>query len=387
MLKITPSQNCQKIPPYIFIEIDKAKKEAIEKGADIIDLGVGDPDRPTPSRIIEAMKKAVENPENHRYPLGAGMIKLREKIARYYESNFGVKLNPADEVMTLLGSKEGIAHLHPALLNSGDITLVPEPGYPVYANMTTISGGTPYFMPLLEENNFLPDIESIPESVLKKAKLMWINYPNNPTSSLANKDFFKSIIDIANKYNIIICHDAAYIDVGFDDYSPLSFLSIDGAKEVGVEFYSLSKAFNMTGWRIGFILGNKGVLNALGKVKANIDSGVFQAVQYAGIEALSFTRDEIKQITEVYKERRDVIIPKLKAMGWQVTNPKATFYLWVKVPENLNSMEMAKLTLEKCSIVVTPGIGLGKSGDKYIRMALTVEKERLLEAADRLKNL
>jgi len=387
MIKIALSKNCQKIPPYIFLEIDRLKDEAIEKGADVIDLGVGDPDRPTPKRIVEAMKKAVENPENHRYPFGPGMLKLREKIAEYYKINFKVEIDPKDEVMALLGSKEGIAHIHPAFLDFGDVVLIPEPGYPVYSNMTVMNGGTPYFMPLVKENNFLPDMDSIPKSILKKTKLMWINYPNNPTSALANKEFFEKVVEIASKYNIIVCHDAAYIDVGYDGYEPLSFLSIDGAKEVGVEFYSLSKTFNMTGWRIGFALGNRDVIKGLGKVKANVDSGVFQAVQYAGLEALSFTKEEIKQIMNVYKERRDVIVPKLKEMGWEVTSPRATFYVWAKIPSENNSMEMAKLILEKCAVIVTPGLGLGKSGEKYIRLALTVEKERLLEAAERLRKL
>jgi LL-diaminopimelate aminotransferase len=387
MIKIALSKNCQKIPPYIFLEIDRLKDEAIEKGADVIDLGVGDPDRPTPKRIVEAMKKAVENPENHRYPFGPGMLKLREKIAEYYKINFKVEIDPKDEVMALLGSKEGIAHIHPAFLDLGDVVLIPEPGYPVYSNMTVMNGGTPYFMPLVKENNFLPDMDSIPKSILKKTKLIWINYPNNPTSALANKEFFEKVVEIASKYNIIVCHDAAYIDVGYDGYEPLSFLSIDGAKEVGIEFYSLSKTFNMTGWRIGFALGNRDVIKGLGKVKANVDSGVFQAVQYAGLEALSFTKEEIKQIMNVYKERRDVIVPKLKEMGWEVTSPRATFYVWAKIPSENNSMEMAKLILEKCAVIVTPGLGLGKSGEKYIRLALTVEKERLLEAAERLRKL
>jgi len=230
-------------------------------------------------------------------------------------------------------------------------------------------------------------MDSIPKSILKKTKLIWINYPNNPTSALANKEFFEKVVEIASKYNIIVCHDAAYIDVGYDGYEPLSFLSIDGAKEVGIEFYSLSKTFNMTGWRIGFALGNRDVIKGLGKVKANVDSGVFQAVQYAGLEALSFTKEEIKQIMNVYKERRDVIVPKLKEMGWEVTSPRATFYVWAKIPSENNSMEMAKLILEKCAVIVTPGLGLGKSGEKYIRLALTVEKERLLEAAERLRKL
>lgn len=387
MIKIALSKNCQKIPPYIFLEIDRLKDEAIEKGADVIDLGVGDPDRPTPKRIVAAMKKAVENPENHRYPFGPGLLKLREKIAEYYKINFKVEVDPKDEVMALLGSKEGIAHIHPAFLDLGDVVLIPEPGYPVYSNMTVMNGGTPYFMPLIKENNFLPDIDSIPKSILKKTKLIWINYPNNPTSAIANKEFFEKVVEIASKYNIIVCHDAAYIDVGYDGYEPLSFLSIDGAKEVGIEFYSLSKTFNMTGWRIGFALGNREVIKGLGKVKANVDSGVFQAVQYAGLEALSFTKEEIKQIMNVYKERRDVIVPKLKEMGWEVTGSKATFYVWAKIPSENNSMEMAKLILEKCAVIVTPGLGLGKSGEKYIRLALTVEKERLLEVAERLRKL
>jgi len=387
MIKVALSKNCQKLPPYIFLEIDRLKDEAIKRGADVIDLGVGDPDRPTPQRIIEAMKKAVEDPKNHRYPFGSGMLKLREKIAEYYRNSFKVELNPQDEVIALLGSKEGIAHIHPAFIDPSDVILVPEPGYPVYSNMTVMSSGTPYFMPLVKENNFLPDIDSIPKTILKKVKLMWINYPNNPTSAIANEEFFKRIVAIADKYNIIVCHDAAYIDVGYDDYQPLSFLSIDGAKEVGIEFYSLSKTFNMTGWRIGFALGNREVIKGLGKVKANVDSGVFQAIQYAGLEALSFTREEIKEIMCVYKDRRESFVPKLREMGWEIVDSKATFYVWAKIPSEISSMDMAKLILEKCSVIVTPGFGLGQSGEKYIRIALTVEKERLLEAAERLRKL
>lgn len=387
MFKIEASKNCQKIPPYIFIELDNLKKAAIAKGKDIIDLGIGDPDQPTPGRIIKAMQEAVTKPENHRYPLGAGKIQLREKLAEYYKTNFNVHLDPVNEVMALIGSKEGIAHLHTAVLNPGDIVLVPEPGYPVYSNMTLVSGGVPFYMPLLAQNNFLPDLKAIPEDVLEKAKIMWLNYPNNPTSALATVEFFKEVIEIANKYNIIICHDAAYIDMGFDDYKPLSFLSIDGAKEVGVEYYSLSKPFNMTGWRIAFIAGNPNVIKVLSKVKANCDSGVFGAVQDTAIEALSYTKKELHEIIDVYKERRNIIVPALKEMGWELDEPKASFYLWIKTINGMKSMEMSRKVLEECSVIVTPGIGFGQSGDDYVRIALTVEKERLAEAIKRLKKL
>ena len=373
------------LPPYLFAKLDQMKDEIRRKGIDIIDLGVGDPDMPTPSHIIKKMQQEVENPIHHKYPSYVGMLKFRESVANFYRKRFNVKLDPETEIISLIGSKEGIAHFPLAFINPGDYAIVTEPGYPVYAISTRFAGGEVYFAPLLEKNNFLPDLSSIPEDIAKKAKVFFVNYPNNPTGAIANKDFFEQLIDFAKRYNIIIAHDAAYTELYMDDEKPLSFLEIDGAMEVGIEFHSLSKTYNMTGWRIGWACGNKDIVQALGKIKTNIDSGVFQAIQEAAIEALDSSQDCVDELRNIYRKRRDVLTSGLKEIGLDVNAPKATFYVWIKVPEGYTSQSFSELLLTKAGIVTTPGNGFGPSGEGYIRIALTVNEERLKEAVERIK--
>ena len=383
--KVEWADRIKTLPPYLFAKLDQMKDEIRRKGIDIIDLGVGDPDMPTPQHIIKKMQKEVENPIHHKYPSYIGMLKFRQSVANFYKKRFNVDLNPEDEIISLIGSKEGIAHFPLAFINLGDYAIVPEPGYPVYAIAIKFAGGEVYFAPLLEKNNFLPDLSSIPEDVAKKAKIFFVNYPNNPTGAVATEDFFKELIEFAKKYNIIIAHDAAYTELYLNDEKPLSFLEVEGAKEVGIEFHSLSKTYNMTGWRIGWACGNKDIVAGLGKIKTNIDSGVFQAVQEAAIEALDSSQNCVEELRNIYRKRRDVIVNGLKEIGLEVNSPKATFYVWIKVPEGYTSESLTELLLTKAGIVTTPGNGFGPSGEGYIRIALTVNEERLKEAVERIK--
>lgn len=381
------AERLKKLPPYLFKEIDRKKAEVRARGVDIIDLGVGDPDLPTPPHIIEALKRAVDNPAHHRYPSYSGMMAFKEAVAEWYRVRFGVKLDPGTEVVSLIGSKEGIAHFPLAFINPGDVALVPTPAYPVYHIATLFAGGEPYFMPLLSENRFLPDLDAIPESVAARAKLMFINYPNNPTSAIAEPDFFRRVVEFAEKNEIIVCHDAAYTEMAFDGYQPPSFLQVAGAKAVGIEFHSLSKTYNMTGWRIGFAVGNRSAIEGLGGIKSNIDSGVFEAVQKAGIAAILGDQSCVHEMNQVYLERRDLMVEALNATGFKVEAPKATFYLWIKVPDGYTSAQIATRLLEETGLVVTPGNGFGEPGEGYIRIALTQTKERLAEAIARLQGL
>ena len=386
-MRIEMAKRIEQIPPYLFAEIDKKKEEMRQKGMDLIDLGIGDPDIPTPKPIIEQLKKSSENPKNHRYPSYEGMIEFRTAAAQWFERRFGVKSDPKTEVLALIGSKEGIAHIPLAFVNPGDYVLVPSPGYPVYRVSTLFAGGLPYFLPLRKENNFLPNLSKIPEEVAKKAKLLFINYPNNPTSAIAERPFFEEAVAFAHRYQIIVCHDAAYSEVAFDGYRPLSFFEIEGAKEIGIEFHSLSKTFNMTGWRIGFAVGCPEIISVLGRVKTNIDSGIFQAIQEAGIVALNHFDTPIPEIIQIYEKRREVMVKGLREIGLEVEWPKATFYLWIQVPRGYTSTQFATLLLEQGGIVATPGNGFGEAGEGYIRMALTVEETRLREAIERLKRI
>ncbi len=382
-----PAERIKKLPTYLFAEIDSMKNKAINEGRDIIDLGIGDPDIPTPSEIVESLYRAAKDSSNHRYPSYSGMKILRIAIAEWYGRRFGVTLDPDKEVLPLIGSKEGIAHIPLAFVNSGDVVLVPDPGYPVYQASTILAGGTPYILPLLKKNNFLPIFEDIDKDALKKAKLMFVNYPNNPTSAVADEKFYKNLVDFGNKNKILICHDAAYSELAYDGYKPISFLQIDGAKETGIEFHSLSKTYNMTGWRIGFAVGNKDAIALLGKVKTNIDSGIFQAVQYAGITALNLKQEVLDKNIAIYKERRDIFVDSLKKLGWEIEKPKATFYIWLKIPEGYSSIEYTRLLLKKADLICTPGTGFGKFGEGYIRFSLTSKKEILMKVIDRLKKL
>jgi LL-diaminopimelate aminotransferase len=381
------AERLKQLPPYLFKEIDRKKKEVMARGIDIIDLGVGDPDIPTPPHIIEALKKAADEPANHRYPSYSGMAAFKETVAEWYGRRFGVTLDPATEVITLIGSKEGIAHFPLAFINVGNIALVPSPAYPVYRIATLFAGGEPYTMPLLKENDFLPDLEAIPGDVADRARIMIINYPNNPTSATADPGFFSKVVAFAKKYRIIVCHDAAYTEMAFDGYKPPSFLEVEGAKEIGLEFHSLSKTYNMTGWRIGFAVGNQEAIDGLGGIKSNIDSGVFQAVQMAGMEALRGDQSCVHEMTRTYEARRDLMIKGLRDTGFTVNSPKATFYLWVQVPEGYSSASFAARLLEEAGLVVTPGNGFGEPGEGYFRIALTQTEERLSEAMDRINGL
>jgi LL-diaminopimelate aminotransferase len=373
------------LPPYLFAAIDKMKQAAIARGVDIINLGIGDPDLPTPAPIVESLAQAAKNPKHHQYPSYEGMLSFRTAVADWYQRRFSVKLNPADEVLTLIGSKEGIAHIHLAFVNPGDMVLVPSPGYPVYPVGTSFSGGISHIMPLTKANGFLPDLNAIPKEVARKAKLMWLNSPNNPTSAVMTNDYFKRVVEFAREHHVIVCHDAAYSEIYYDGKRPASFMEVDGAKEVGVEFHSLSKTYNMTGWRLGFAVGNRDVLAGLGKVKSNLDSGVFEAVQAAGITALGLDDSVTDAIRNTYQERRDTLIPELKSLGLEVEAPPAAFYVWVAVPKGYTSASFTAHLLEKAGIVTTPGNGFGAPGEGYVRMTLCTSKERLAEAVERIE--
>jgi LL-diaminopimelate aminotransferase len=380
------SERLKRLPPYLFREIDRNKREVISRGIDIIDLGVGDPDLPTPEPIVEAMRRAVGDPANHRYPAYSGMDDFKVAAARWFRTRFGIELHPRTEVLSLIGSKEGIAHLPLAFIDTGDVALVPEPAYPVYNIATIFAGGEPWFMPLTWDNGFLPDLESIPPDVIKRAKLLFISYPNNPTSAVATTDFFNMVVEFANRNNILVCHDAAYTEMAFDGYRPPSFLEAKGAMDVGIELHSLSKTFNMTGWRIGFAVGNRDAVQSLGAVKSNIDSGVFQAVQIAAIDAFRNYDSLVGNIMDVYSLRRNLMAKGLKEAGFELEIPKATFYLWVRVPQGYTSEGLAARLLES-GVVVTPGNGFGEHGEGYFRIALTQEENRLEEAITRIKEI
>ncbi|MDR0819968.1 MAG: LL-diaminopimelate aminotransferase [Endomicrobium sp.] len=383
-MEIRYNEKLKKLPPYLFIEIDRKKKEAIKQGADIISLGVGDPDLPTPDHIIKSMQESVTKPANHQYPFGAGLLSYRKAIAEWYKKRFKVDLNP-DEICALIGSKEGIGHIHLGFINPGDVVLIPEPGYPVYNTGTIFTDGSPYFMPLLEKNGFLPDLDAIPADILKKAKLIFINYPNNPTAATAPEKFYLELIEFAKKNNIIVAADAAYSEIYYDENEkPLSFLEIPGAKEVGVEFHSLSKTYNMTGWRIGWVCGNRDVVAGIAKVKDNYDSGVFQAVQEAAVTALASSQKCVEDARKIYKERRDTLVEGLQKLGWDVNLSKASFYVWAKVPKGHTSSQTVSKLLEEAAIICTPGNGMGKSGEGYVRFALTVNVLRIKEAVERI---
>lgn len=384
-MEFAQAQRIKNLPPYLFARIEKLIKEKRDAGVDIISLGIGDPDMPTPGFIIEELQKQAEVGENHQYPSSVGMPAYREAVARWYSNRFGVELDGANEVVSLIGSKEGIAHISFCYLNPGDLVLVPDPGYPVYAGGAILAGAEPYYMPLLAENGFLPDLNAIPADIARRAKIMFINYPNNPTGAVAGEEFYLNVIAFAKEYNILICHDAAYSEIAFDGYQPPSFLQYPGAKEVGIEFHSVSKTYNMTGWRIGWAAGNHQVVEALGRLKSNIDSGQFQAVQYAAIKGLTGSQEAVRQMRQVYQERRDILVDGLNSMGWQLAKPKATFYVWAPVPAGYNSESFAEMVLDKTGVVVTPGSGYGSASDGFFRMALTVKKERMVEALERMK--
>jgi LL-diaminopimelate aminotransferase len=378
------AKRIEKLPPYLFVEISRKIAEKKAKGEEVISFGIGDPDFPTPPHIINRLCQEAQDPANHRYPETAGLAKLRQAIADWYQNRFGVPLDAGKEVLPLIGAKEGIVHIALCLLDPGDIALVPDPAYPPYAMGTILTGGKPYYLPLTEENSFLPDLEAIPADIRKQARILWLNYPNNPTGAVADLDFFRRVVGWAHQHDITVCHDAAYTEVAFDGYQPASFLQTEGAKEVGVEFHSLSKSYNMTGWRIGMVVGNEEVVNALGKVKSNLDSGIPQAIQYAAIEALTGPQDSLKGQNARYQRRRDLIVDKLDSMGLKVSSPKAGLYIWAKIPSGYTSMEFANDLLEQVGVVVTPGVGYGKQGEGYIRLSLTIADASLVKGLSRL---
>ena len=375
------------LPPYLFKEIDRLKAEVAATGVDVINLGVGDPDQPTPAFIVKALQEAAPNPEHHQYPSYSGMGAFRVSAAKWCKRRFNLDLDPHKEVVTLIGSKEGIAHFPLAFVNPGDVTLVPTPAYPVYHSGTLFAGGVSHFMPLTAENKFLPDLSAIPEDVARKAKIIFINYPNNPTGATADGAFYEKVVAFAKKYNIIVASDAAYSEMGFDGYRPTSFLEVAGARDVGVEFHSLSKTFNMTGWRLGFAIGNAEILDGLGQVKSNVDSGAFNAVQEAGIAALDSDQSCVVEMQKLYQERRDVLVAGLKKLGLTVEPPRASFYVWCGTPKGMKSADFTALLLKQAGIVTTPGNGFGEPGEGYVRFALTTSKQRMAEALERMTRM
>ncbi len=388
MMRYRYAERINKLPPYLFAEIDRKKREAEKKGIDVIDLGVGDPDLATPSHIVDALCEAAKDPSNQRYPSYEGMLAFREAVAEWYRRRKHVRLDPDTEVLTLIGSKEGIAHSAIAFLNPGDIALVPDPAYPVYRNATIMAGSVPVSMPLRANNEFKPDLDAIDTVIAKEAKLMFLNYPNNPTAATVDTDFFKAVVDFAYEHDVIVLHDNPYSELTFDGYEAPSFLAVKGAKDVGIEFNSLSKTYNMTGWRIGFAVGNPEILNGVKEVKTNVDSGTFQAVQVAGIAALTGPQDCISDNLAVYRARRDVLVGGLKSAGLSVKKPRATFYLWVPVPDGFSSsIEFSMFLLERAGVVTTPGIGFGEYGEGFIRLSLCLDTQRLEEACERINAL
>lgn len=379
------AERIRNLPPYLFAEIEKKIEKARAEGKDVIDLGIGDPDLPTPASIVERMHREIQNPENHRYPSYRGLRAFREAVVSWYKRRFGVVLDPEKEIVALIGSKEGIAHFPWCILNPGDIALASDPGYPVYKIGSMLAGGIPLPLPLLSMNDFLPDFRSFPESILERTKLVFINYPNNPTAQVASHGFFRDVVELAHRYDFVIAHDLAYSEVSFDGYRAPSIFEIEGAREVAIEFHSLSKTCNMTGWRIGFAVGSAKWVEALGRVKTNIDSGIFNAIQWAGVEALERVDEILDTILPIYTERRNMVIETFRDLGFDVRAPLATFYIWIPVPSGFTSMSFAELILEKAQVVVTPGVGFGKFGEGFVRISITTASSRLREAMERIQ--
>lgn len=377
------SDRLKQLPPYLFLEIDRARREAIAQGRDIINLGVGDPDQTTHQPIIDAMKKAIDDGGNHHYPFDAGVPQLRVEIAKWFKARFGVELDPAGEIYPLIGSKEGLAHFPLAVVNPGEKVLLTDPAYPAYQAAVTFAGGKIQYLPLKASNDFLPKIADIEE--VKNAKAIIVCYPNNPTAAVATKEFYTELVRVCTAKNIIIVSDLAYSEVYYDGVKPPSILEVPGAKDIAIEFHSFSKTYFMTGWRLGWACGNPQLIAALARVKSNVDSGVFNAIQHAGIAALKIDPLEIEDMRLCYQERRDALINGCRSIGWKIDPPKAAFYVWAKIPAKFpDSMSCAKAFLEQADIVMTPGVGFGKSGEGYIRMSLTLPVERIHEAVRRM---
>ena len=375
-----------KVPPYPFVEISRKIAAKRAEGIDVISFGIGDPDIPTPGNIIDELQRASSDPPNHRYPETEGLPEFREAVADWYQRRFGLSLDPENEVISLIGAKEGIGHAALCFVEPGDVALVPDPGYPVYSVGTLFAGGESYMMPLLEENGWLPDLEAIPDDVAEKATVMWLNYPNNPTGATAELDFFESAVAFAQRHDVAVMHDACYSEVAYDGYRPASFLQADGAMDVGVEFHSLSKSYNMTGWRLGMAVGNPHMIGALHVVKSNLDSGAPQAVQRMGIEALKSSAEAIDERNAVYQGRRDRIMKVLRELGLAVSPCKASLYIWARVPEGYTSGGFAERMLEETDVLVSAGPGYGKHGEGYVRLSITVADPDLEKALDRLSS-
>lgn len=376
----------EQLPPYLFVEISRKIAQKRAEGADVVTFAIGDPDIPTPSHILKRLHEASQDPPNHRYPESEGLPELRRAIAKWYAGRFGVTLDPDKEVLPLIGAKEGIGHAALCFIDPGDVALVPDPGYPVYSVGTMFAGGECHWMPLVEENQWLPDLKAIPSDVADRAKAMWINYPNNPTGAIAGEGFFEEVVAFAKRHDIAVLHDAPYTEVAYDDHRPMSFLQVPGAKDVSIEFHSLSKSYNMTGWRIGMAVGNAEMINALMRVKSNLDSGIPQAIQYAAIEALEGPQDCIQEHNQIYQRRRDRVVATLRQIGLEVAVPKASLYVWAKLPTGWKSGPFSSLLIEEKDIVVTPGAGYGKYGEGYIRLSLTIADEQLDKGLDRLSS-
>jgi LL-diaminopimelate aminotransferase len=382
------ARRLDKIPPYLFAEIDKKRLAAVERGVDIINLGIGDPDKPTPAFIVDAMHQAIDDPSTHNYPPYAGTAEFRKAASKWFANRFNLpEPNPNTECVSLIGSKEAIHNMFLATIDPGDYALVPNPGYPVYNTSTILCGGIPYPLPLKAENNFLIDLDAIPEDIARKAKILFLNYPNNPTGAFADLEFFTKVVEFGKKYDVLICHDHAYSEVAFDGYKPPSIFQVPGAKDIAIEFFSLSKGFNMTGWRVGFAIGNEEAIRALSTVKTNVDSGVFKAIQRAAITALNSDQSHLVSLNALYKERALAAEAGLKSLGWEIKNPcRGTLYIWQPIPKSYkSSLDFAADMLDKCGIVVPPGVGYGEHGEGYFRIALSADKARIEEGIERMR--
>ena len=377
-------------PPYPFAELAKLKAEAKAQGVDLIDFGIGDPDLPTPEHIVEAAIAGVRDPVTHQYDeTGKGLPEFRQAVAGWYQRRFGVAMDPDREVLRLIGAKEGLAHLAWTVLNPGDIALVPDPGYPVYRTASDFAGAEVHYVPLEAGAGYLPDLDAIPAEIVNRARLLWLCYPNMPTTAVAERDFFQRVVEFAYDNNLLVCLDMAYSELAYDGYRPGSLLQVEGAKEIAIEMHSLSKTYNMTGWRLGFAVGNPEAITALEKMKSNLDSGAFLAIQYAGVAALSGPQDCVERMRAVYQQRRDLLVDGLAEIGWQIPKPKATCYVWAPIPSGYTSASLAETLLREARVLATPGSAYGKHGEGYVRFSLTVQggrpEERIVEAVARIK--
>ncbi len=379
------SARVQRIGAYMFADLDRRQAELQARGVDVINLGVGDPDLPTPSHIVRALEEGARDPVTHRYPPYRGAAQLLRAAADWMGARFGVKVDPEREVLVLIGSKEGLAHLPWAVMNPGEVALVPDPGYPIYRSSVILAEGEPVAVPLEAGQGFLPDFGRIPGHVLARARLLFLNYPNNPTGATADLEFFARAVEFARAHRLLVVHDNSYCEIAYDGYRPPSILQVDGAREVAVEMYSLSKSFNMTGWRVGFAVGNSEAVDSLGMLKTNVDSGVFQAVQHAAVAALNGPQDVIEPTLATYRARRDRLVAALRAVGWSPPVPRATLYVWMPTPGGVPSADFAAEVLERTGVVITPGSGYGACGEGYVRLSLTTPDKRLDEALGRIR--